>query len=178
ALAGPIILDEETHSFVTLPTDDAVVGSLILCEGPVDAQGHCMLTGENQGFTFSDAIQIGPSAASLRSDGINDPREGLTCCDSPADLLFANPRCRFDLCKMVAETADGNGQETIVYTPSAGEPGFSPSVPLTYVITSDPADSALLRPVPEPSTLALGGIGMLPFALGYLKRRGVKKHTN
>ncbi len=176
ALAQPIILDEDTHSSATLPTDDVVVGSLVLCEGPVDAQGHCTITNANLGFTFSDGVRFGGSSAILRSDSFNEPRDINGQTDSPADILIG-PRCFFDLCKMVAETADANGQETIVYTPSAGEPGFSPSVPLTYIITSDSADSELLRPVPEPSTLALGVTGMLPPALRYLKRRRVKKRA-
>ena len=168
ALAGPIILDEDTHILATVPID-AVVGSLVFCEGPLDAQGNCT----NLSPGFSDAVHFqffGPVAV-LRSDSGNELVTGQP--DSPADIFFIGPHCFFDLCKMVGETADVNGQETIVYTPSAGEPGFSPSTPLTYIITSD--NPANLPPVPEPSTFALGLTGMLPFAFGYLKRRGVEK---
>jgi hypothetical protein len=163
ALADTISLDESTHSIVQVPSD-IVLGVLGLCEGPVGSSGHCQ---NPSGISpLSDAVNFLVPFSNLRSDPPDTPGTH----DDPVDG-FIGPDCLTGLpCKLVAETADANGQETIVYTPNAGEPGFSPSIPLTYVITSDGSGTDL-APVPEPSTLALAVPGMIPFALVYLKRR-------
>jgi hypothetical protein len=62
----------------------------------------------------------------------------------------------------------GTTNHSATYTPTASQPGFIPGFAVTYQITSS---APPIVPVPEPTTLALFGVGTLGLAGWRLRRR-------
>jgi hypothetical protein len=125
-----------------------VAGDLILAE-PGSANG-----------ALSDLIRFNPNqngGSLVFYSDLELPRNAL------ADIGF--PTSLYTNVLTLSEAGPETGPNGIVYTPTAGQPGFvaGAAVPVTYTINSDPA--------PEPSSLALLTIAGLTCGAVALARR-------
>jgi hypothetical protein len=107
---------------------------------------------------FSDVIRFNPGGTIVFYSDLTNGPEFLADTGFPTELYANSVR--------VTEVGD-EGSNGFIYTPTANQPGYLPGDqtafgPLSYTIVSD---------VPEPSALALLGIGLA--GLG-LKRRRIK----
>jgi hypothetical protein len=90
--------------------------------------------------------------------------------DGAPSLADTGPPLGTSLFTTAVEVGPEAGPNGFSYTPTAGLPGFIAGAagPVTYVIQSDPAPSA----VPAPASLTLGAIGSAVAAgFGWLRRR-------
>lgn len=97
----------------------------------------------------------------------SDGADSLADTPSPPSDFYANTL-------FLTESGPEGGPNGLVYTPTAGQPGFiaGASAPVTYRIMSDSAPPTI---VPEPSTIALGLTGSVVGVVLASRRRRVSR---
>jgi len=150
--AATIDIDEFQHATVLLPFAPQE-GTLFLCENPsVPLSTITCEAPQSDAVVFLSDITTGTGSALLESD-LPEPGEAA----APGDraLLIPFPAPFFS----VAEPGGENMTQTLLYTPTIGQPGFAlvQGMPVSYAISSDV--------VPEPVTCLLLGSGVVGLLL-------------